>query len=282
MNFCDINHFIRFASLIHFDEYTSKSVMVKDCRIFFTLSGEAELSIENQHYILTPGSLFYCRAGSLYTIRSTNAHLISLNFDLTHQRSERVTAFSPVDAKDGITLPEINWNVICNSDFINSHLFLSRANDFKKSLEKILDEFSTQKIFYSETSSALLKGILTQLHRRSIDTSTNSSNAVSKTIAYIKTNYDKPLTNDMISNLTGYHEYHLNRLFLKHTGTSLHKYMLNIRINEAKNMLLNTDLSLTSISEKVGFNSNTYFSTYFKQTEGFSPLEFRKRFKNKI
>ena len=86
----------------------------------------------------------------------------------------------------------------------------------------------------------------------------------------------------MLSELTGYHEYHLNRLFLTHTNTSLHKYILNVRINEAKKILMNTDLSLAAIAEKVGFNSNTHFSSYFKQVVGLSPLEFRKRFRNKI
>lgn len=69
---------------------------------------------------------------------------------------------------------------------------------------------------------------------------------------------------------------------MKHVGTSVHKYILNIRINEAKKLLLTTEQSLTYIAENVGFNSNTHFSNYFKQVIGISPLEFRKQFKNKL
>lgn len=282
MNFCDINPFIRFAECIYHRRETDKPVLIKDCRIFFTISGHAEIFIENQHYELIPNSLFYCRAGSIYNIHSTGAELISLNFDLTQQRNDHIAPYSRISVQENKSIPTIAFDNVNDSEFINSHLFITGANEYAEPLKKILEEYSTQKIYYRENSSAILKSILTTLHRQSIESSFHSTNAVSKVIDYIKDNYNKPINNEMLAEMTGYHEYHLNRLFLKHTGISLHKYVLNIRINEAKKLLLNTNLSLAIIAEKIGFNSNTYFSSYFKQIVGISPLEFRTRFKNKI
>ena len=66
-------------------------------------------------------------------------------------------------------------------------------------------------------------------------------------------------------------------------GVSTSNYYTNYwRIDEAKKMLLNTDHSLTDIAEKVGFHSNTHFSSYFKQFIGISPLRFRKEYQNKL
>ena len=118
------------------------------------------------------------------------------------------------------------------------------------------------------------------MHRHSIRNTSNAMDVVSKTITYIKSNYSRNLSNKMLSDLTGYHEYHLNRLFVRHTGTTVHRYILNLRINRAKDLLLNTSLSLAAIAECVGFNSNTHFSEYFKQVVGIPPMEFRKRMKN--
>lgn len=179
-------------------------------------------------------------------------------------------------------MPSINFEKITDNEFINSHLFIANAVEYVEPLKNILDEFSTQKIYYQENCSGILKTLLTLLHRHSLRTSDNSVDAVSKVLAYIKANYEKPITNQLLSEITSYHENHLNRLFLNHTGTTIHKYILSIRINEAKKLLLNTNLPLLTIAEKVGFNSNTYFSNYFKQAEGMSPTEFRKKFKNKI
>lgn len=282
MNFCDINPFIRFAERIYHHRMSDKSVQVKDCRIFYAISGKVEIFIENEHYEFIPGSIFYCRAGSIYNIRTSHAELISLNFDLTQEKNTRTIPYSRTTVKAGKTIPPIEFDSIRDSDFINSYLFVAHASEYLEPLKTILEEYSTQKIYYQEHSSAILKSILTRLHRHSIESTSNASNAMSKLINFIKKNYNQPLTNDVLSDMTGYHEYHLNRLFSTHTGTSVHQYILNIRINEAKKLLLNTNLSLASIAEQIGFNSNTYFSTYFKRVVGISPLEFRKRFKNKI
>ena len=282
MNFCEINPFIRFAQQIFYHTSTDYPVFVKDYRIFYCLSGTADVFIENTHYELNPNSLFYCAAGNVYNIQSASAKLIALNFDLTQDSNTHTEIYPRITILPDGTIPTIAFEMVDDSEFINSHLFIPNAHDFLEPLNEILNEFSSQTIFYQENSSALLKGILTQLHRYSISSAINSTNAVTQLINYIKVNYDKPLNNEMLSNVSGYHEYHLNRLFMKHTGTSMHKYILNIRINEAKKLLLNTNHSLATIAEKVGFNSNTHFSSYFKQITGMSPLEFRKQFKNKI
>lgn len=282
MNFCDINPFIRFAEYIYHNRPNGHSVFIKDCRIFYTISGNAEIFIENEHYHMVPNSLFYCAAGSIYKIQSSGARLISLNFDLTQDNNSHTEYFSRISVHDSQPAPSIAWEQINDCEFMNSHLFLTNADDFLEPLKKILREFSTQKIMYRENSSAVLKNILVKLYRYSLASTENSATAISRIMDYIKTNYDKPLNNEMLSNMSGYHEYHLNRLFMRHTGTSVHKYILNIRINAAKKLLLTTDESLSAIAEKIGFNSNTHFSSYFKQVMGISPLEFRKQFKNKL
>ncbi|MBQ8803686.1 MAG: helix-turn-helix transcriptional regulator [Tyzzerella sp.] len=282
MNFCDINPFIRFAEYVFHPRLPENPVFVKDCRILYVISGEAELFIENQHYELIPNSLFYCSAGHTYIMQSSGVKILALNFDLT-QRDNVHTEFYPrISLSDKEHIPSINLETVDDSEFINSHLFIANANDCLNPLKKILNEFSMQKIYYRENSSALLKNLLVELHRYSISGTPNSATTVSQIMDYIKNHYDKPLNNEMLSAMSGYHEYHLNRLFMKHAGTSVHKYILNIRINEAKKLLLTTEQSLAFIAEKVGFNSNTHFSSYFKQVIGISPLEFRKQFKNKL
>lgn len=282
MNFCDINPFIRFAEHISHPNSQKKPIYVLDCRILYITSGKADIFIESEHYELVPGSLFYCSAGSIYSLQSTGLKVIALNFDLTQCNNTHTKFYSRISVSDRTLLPSIDKETISDSEFVNSYLFIANGKDFLRSLEKILEEFSTQKMYYREKSSALLKDLLVELYRYSISPASGSTTAISQILDYIKDNYNKPLDNIMLAAMSGYHKNYLNRLFIKHTGTSMHKYILNIRINEAKKLLLTTEHSLTDISEKVGFNSNTHFSSYFKQVIGVSPLEFRKQFKNSI
>jgi len=284
MNVYDINPFIRFAEHVHYAS-TGNWVMVQDCRIVYVLSGNAELDIRNLHYSLSSGSLFYCHSGACYNLVSESLDCICLNFDLT-QENNMHTAIYP-----RISILAIKPNhlatenhPICHGEDnpLLSHLFIPNAMEYLTELNKIQKEFSTQKIYYQEACSGILKTLLINLYRLSIRTTDSSTDAVDQVLTYIRDNYDKPITNKMLSDFTDYHENHLNRLFLNHAGVTMHKYILTIRMNEAKKLLLNSSLDLHTIAEKTGFNSNTYFSNYFKQAEGMSPLEYRKKFKNRI
>ena len=281
MHFRDVNPFIRFAESFHYQSQ-GDLFQVMDCRLFYTISGKADFYIDEEHFELLPDSIFYCCRGKQYRIASEGIQMIVLNFDLDQSEHTHTGIYPRIQVKPFQTLPQLEHSHIEDSEYLNNYFFLSHAKDFLVPLENILNEFSAKLVCYQENSSGILKCILTRLHRQSLEGSVNASDAVSRIFAYIRENFDKEITNEILSEMSGYHEYHLNRLFMKHSGLTVHKYVLSVRINEAKKMLLNTDLSLTDISEKVGFHSNTHFSSYFKQFVGISPLKFRKEYKNKL
>lgn len=280
MNFCEINPFIRFAAHLCYSS-TLNHVKVRDCRILYILSGKAEIAISGQHYELVPGSLFYCCADSFYSFASEGMEYLCLNFDLTQENNTHTTLYPLIHINtlhNQTTMKKEN----ADNSFIFSHLFIANASEYTITLKQILDEFSMQKIYYRENCSSILKMLLIKLYRDSLNTTENSTDAVSKVLNYIQTNYSQPINNQLLSEMTSYNANHLNRLFLNHTGTTIHQYILSMRINEAKKLLLNTNLPLNLIAEKVGFNNHTYFSSYFKRTENMTPRMFRKQFKNLI
>lgn len=66
-------------------------------------------------------------------------------------------------------------------------------------------------------------------------------------------------------------------MFKEHTGTAPHQYQLDIRMNKARELLRHSTLSITEISERVGFSTVYYFSRLFKKREGCSPKAYRGR-----
>lgn len=65
-------------------------------------------------------------------------------------------------------------------------------------------------------------------------------------------------------------------LFKKETGTTFVDYLTSVRIEEAKRLLLTTDLGVTRIAYDLGFNNSNYFSNIFRKTVGVSATEYRK------
>ncbi len=282
MIIADINPHIRFAEEITYSSKNRK-VYVRDCRLFYIIGGNGKIFIDDNEFLLSKNTLFYCCGGTAYTIDvEEQLHLYSLNFDLSQAHRKYTAPFFPQDfSMTNLPCP-IDCCDVEDSDFLNSSFVLNNATEFKNSIASIVREYSAQRIYFREACNTALKKLIIDLHKNSSENQNSSFNAVDKIIEYINFNFTKEIKNNELAEIAGYHEYYLNRLFIKYTGISMHKYILNLRINEARRLLLNTNLPISDIASQIGFNSNTHFSTYFKKEMGITPVEYRNNFKNNI
>ncbi len=74
-----------------------------------------------------------------------------------------------------------------------------------------------------------------------------------------------------------YSRSYLFREFKKSTNLTIIEYFNNLKINEAKKLLLNSSLSVKEIAEELSFESSNYFIKLFKKLTGKTPKEYRKR-----
>lgn len=279
MRLSDINPFVRFASTI-VSGGNVEATGVYDCRIFYICEGSITVSIESQNLTLEKNNLFYCAAGSKYLITAQNSATIDvLNFDLTNDYKHIRNSIAPVSVKDFDIKKALLAKPIENSDFLNSYTVVTDAEYLHNKLRKIIEEFLGHKIYYREKASGILKEILVQMHREITHSASTPGDACNKVIEYIKENYENKMLNSSLSKLTGYHEYYLNNLFIKHTGMNLHRYIIMFRLNKAKNLLTGTDLPINIIAEKTGFSNPSHFSYTFKKEFSTSPTDYKKNFK---
>lgn len=270
MYLCDVNPYIRFASRIHYTAERNR-VKVTDCRIFSTIAGQAKLHIKNKTYALYPGSLFYCCAGSEYTIEApAGVDLISLNFDLTQNQNHQSVPFPP--RSEGWDEMPVNLEHIQDSELLGEH-FYTADGALCGSVQKIAEEFGQQQPYFRELASSMLKHLLLRLHRLSTPEVPEKIRQVKE---FMDEHFAVDISNKQLAAMAGYHEYYLNRVFQNHTGMSLHEYLLKVRLSRASYLILNTDLPLKALPEQVGFHSYPHFSGYFKQHFGLSPADYRK------
>ena len=69
---------------------------------------------------------------------------------------------------------------------------------------------------------------------------------------------------------------YLRKLFRASEGSGISDFIVNVRLDAAKDLLLNTNLTASAIAEKVGIYSNTYFSTLFRKHFGTTPILYRQ------
>ena len=71
--------------------------------------------------------------------------------------------------------------------------------------------------------------------------------------------------------------YYFTRQFSAFVGVPPYRYLIGLRIDLAMQLLRDTELSVTQICHRVGFNSLSHFTTTFRQHTGVSPSGYRRR-----
>jgi AraC-like DNA-binding protein len=111
---------------------------------------------------------------------------------------------------------------------------------------------------------------------RKADTELSRLCAIRQAIAMMRANFQNPLTLQEIANSVQFSSFHFNRIFRSITGIPPSVYLAALRIEEAKRLLMHTNLSVTSICFDVGYNSLGTFTTRFTQFVGATPTHFRQ------
>lgn len=94
-------------------------------------------------------------------------------------------------------------------------------------------------------------------------------------IKYIAENIQNPeLSNVCLASQIDISEVYLRKLFLTHYNRTPKQYILDIRLQKAKQLLTDTPFSVTAIAEECGFSSVFHFCRAFKQKVGMTPTEF--------
>jgi AraC-like DNA-binding protein len=107
------------------------------------------------------------------------------------------------------------------------------------------------------------------------DTSEAYEAAVERVIRRMKSNIAEPLALDQIAEIAAISKFHLVRVFDEITGTTPHHFLACLRMQRAKELLLNSKISITDVCLEVGYNSLGTFSKTFSELVGLSPQDFR-------
>ncbi|MHB1484284.1 MAG: response regulator transcription factor [Saccharofermentanales bacterium] len=98
--------------------------------------------------------------------------------------------------------------------------------------------------------------------------------------AYIAANYNKDITLESISDNVHLSAAYFSRQFKNYFGENFVDYLINYRINKAKEFLKEGIYKANEVSKMIGFNDEKYFYKVFKKHSGFTPTEYKDIYKN--
>lgn len=231
--------------------------------------GEAVITGDECIYRLTKGNIIFHQPMEMHKIEvekdcGTNLFIFSFSMDgegteffkkkvfmLNGVQTDTVSSFLGY-IRSKIAPPYTGFNK--HTENLNNSLFLQTVSTYITQLFLSLSENGCISAPHPDTDAPLF----------------------SKAVNYMKENlYTSPTVGE-IARSCSVSETGLKRVFAKHAGFGVHKYLLKLKIGEAVR-LLSEGLSVTETADRLGFSSQGYFSYVFKRETGINPSENKLR-----
>lgn len=103
-----------------------------------------------------------------------------------------------------------------------------------------------------------------------------SAHLVDKALAIVERNYAKNLTDAIVASQLGLSTSHFRFLFKQATGNPFHKYLVAVRLEKARQLLLENEMPVSQVASAVGFTGLSHFSRAFTQRFSASPTSIRR------
>lgn len=133
-----------------------------------------------------------------------------------------------------------------------------------------LEQFHVKSLFYQ-----FVYELLWQIHNRRVPTI--KPDLIAQMKYYMQEHYAEPITMDLLAELMDTSPRHLSRLFKRQTGHSPIDFVIQIRMNKAKELLLATNATLQEIAKAVGYPDGYYLAKMFKKYMGIAPIRYREQ-----
>lgn len=242
-------------------------------QIIFCKKRGGQISIDGEDYDAKSNFVYFIKPGSVHSIDcGIDMHIIEIKFFAYGDDLNKYLAEVP----DEFQLSDISFMKM---------LFLHIAREGVES-----------KIYCNETINSALKLFLAKAIREFNEISnleplnyqiftdvpnhekTNTDIMILDLKTYIEQNLDRNITLDELSKKVNLNKTYFVKRFKIMWGISPMKFINNMRIEKAKQLIIKGNLSIQQIADSIGFNSIHYFSRAFKQSEGVAPTEYYKYF----
>jgi AraC-like DNA-binding protein len=235
-------------------------------QIGYLKKGFIENTYRNRKIIIPPNQLYIIEPNEIHAEYITQEKDVAFDF-----------LFLPTDL-----MTEANMNLFDTDEHVQ--IFKDLLMDDKHLNEQLIQKLKTIFNAYKNPSTpmereqslidfvSLLSSSQTDLKAKSLK---NEGKKIIKSLKdYMAERIFTPVSLDVLSKETGVSKFHLGRTFLSETNMTIHKYLMNLKICKAKE-LLNHDYGIGEVASKLLFTDKSHFIKCFKRATSETPGEFR-------
>lgn len=175
-----------------------------------------------------------------------------------------------------------------DSLMISLPLHQSLSAEIAQNAISIMKQLETSLINYFTSSNTHIKPEINACHQQELflhlmnmicvkPKISEISDIAYAALQFLITHYMEPFSLEKLAKILNCHPTHLIRCFKKQYGIPPTQMLIKIRLNRACSLLMNPEISITSIAYSVGFSSASYFCKQFKKSFQYSPKEYRSK-----
>lgn len=233
--------------------------------MIFVCQANGHIVIGGNRYSLKKGMLFYIPPGVQLTIepRTQNPeHYVTVHFSGSRM----------------VLDPDGKWKYLESIRTLKqpSAQEITDYIPVEELFEKLLDTWNNKGPSYEFIAGTLLRQLLILISRN--NKKQNKNHAISlkidQIIEYMRQNINKQITLEELSGIAKLSTFYLSRTFKDATGYSIITYFNKMKIDKAKELLIEGNKKVKEVAYELGYTNEFYFSRIFKRIEGLSPSEF--------
>ena len=285
--------YIRFVNDVSYGEglcYADR--IIYDHEFIFLLDGSAIAEYNGEKYHLTRSNLLYLRPNVVHHLEVEpgghfRAHCVHFDWFPIDERlnftAEQLYIFPRNTDEERAFIEQLKQRPAYEiSDFYLPTLLRDLDYDVIAPLfQELYYYFCRHDLRSQLRQRALFLQIIsellgTQLTGEGVVRNHSRQKTISDAIRYMQAHFSEPITTPLLAAKTGLSPKYFGVLFKEMTGMAVHDYLLDIRIREAKRLLLSSPASLAEISQMVGIDDVFYFTKLFKRHEGITPGKYRR------
>lgn len=277
MNIFNFPLSVKSLSRIHDVNWASSGHEHDHFELVYLKRGGAEFETSEETVTLLPHNIVIIKPHQLHKITVTSPHCEFLVLNFT------------IDLEEGTLLnPDISELTEIISELCQRpHMILTPGpkNAVQNSLKRIMWAYQHREKWDMLLSDLLLAELFIYISREILTSSgfsgsDGTNDAMIAARDYILENYENRISLSELANHVYLSESYLSHTFKARFGLSPKNFILQTRINRAKDLLSSTDMKINDIAIKVGFLSQQRFNDAFKRLENLTPLKYRQNVKN--
>jgi AraC family transcriptional regulator, transcriptional activator for feuABC-ybbA operon len=268
MNIKNLFFHIHYCNVRQFNEsrrYSRKLTRtIQHHELIFVTGGKGSIIIEKKRYQLREGMLFYICPDVLHSIEIDTegpGYFLTVHFSYAH-----------------VSFNDSKWVIKDGEDTLPLHPAQELKDYYQIDdiFKKLVDNWKAKLPGYEFITKTLLQQLVIAIYQNIRKQNQNyaTSLKVEKIIQYMHKNINNRVTLTELAEIVQLSPAYLSRAFKETTGYSVIEFFNKIKIDKAKELIIEGNKKVKEVAQTLGFTDEFYFSRIFKRIEGISPSEF--------